>query len=169
MPAPDAAHNIMAEMILSGNKTVREEKEQEMIQEVVLLVFLFILAWMDWKRQEISLLILGAAGGCGLLIRWAGDNLQWKAVAGGLLVGCVLLLGAAVTKECIGAGDGLLFCVTGIYLGFWQNFLLLFLASLCAAVCALVFLIRKKFGWQGRIPFAPFVLTADVLMMLLTG
>lgn len=135
----------------------------------VLLGFLFILAWMDWKRQEVSLLILGMAGGCGLLICWGTGDLQWYSLFGGILVGGVLLLAAVFTRESLGTGDALLFCVTGIYLGFWQNLLLLFLASLCAAVCALVMFLQKKVRRHERIPFVPFVLAADVLMQVLSG
>lgn len=136
------------------------------IQECVLLGFLFVLAWTDWKRQEISLIVLALSGCCGILLRRAEGNLQWEQIAGGMLVGAGLLLWAFCTRESVGTGDALLFISTGIYLGLWQNLLLLFLSSLCASACGVILLLGKRCTKNGRIPFVPFVLAADVLMKI---
>lgn len=140
--------------------------EKQMLQECVLLVFLFVLAWTDWKSQEISLIVLALSGSCGILLRRMAGNFQWEQVAGGMLVGAGLLLWAFCTWESVGIGDALLFVCTGIYLGLWQNLLLLFLSSLCAAICGLVLILMRKRTKSERIPFVPFVLIADVLMQI---
>ena len=86
----------------------------------MLLGFLLILAWIDWKKREIPLLFLGIFAGGGCLAGWLSETLQWKEMMGGLLVGGILLLGALASRGGIGAGDALAFCASGIYLGFWQ-------------------------------------------------
>ncbi len=143
--------------------TIGKER-MKMIQECVLLGFLFVLAWTDWKRQEISLIVVALSGCCGILLRRTAGDFQWEQIAGGMLVGAGLLLWALCTRESVGTGDALLFVSTGIYLGLWQNLLLLFLSSLCAAACGLILLLKKRCTKGGRIPFVPFVLAADVLM-----
>ena len=162
MPAPSAARRRLEER--KGN-----DMGIEKVQECMLLGFLLILAWIDWKKREIPLLFLGIFAGGGCLAGWLSETLQWKEMMGGLLVGGILLLGALASRGSIGAGDALAFCASGIYLGFWQNLLLLFLSAVCAAGCAGVLLLLQKCTKKGKIPFLPFVLAGDVLMLALSG
>lgn len=131
----------------------------------LLLGFLFVFAWFDLKKRELPLLLLGICGAVGALIFRMTDTLAWQDLLGGLCVGGGMLLFALVSKESIGMGDGLLFCVTGIYLGVWQNLLLLFGAVLFCAAAGAVLLIRKKCTRKQQLPFAPFVLAADVALL----
>ena len=93
-----------------------------------------------------------------MLFRYAADLL------GGCLVGAALVLLAWVTRQQIGYGDGLLFAVTGIFLGFFENLLLLIASLFPAAFFAgVLFLKKKKKGY--RFPFVPFVLVGYVLLL----
>jgi len=131
----------------------------------VLLGVLFVFAGMDVKKRELSLLLLGICGAFGVILFLMTDELLWQELLGGLCVGGGMLLFALVSKESVGVGDGLLFCVTGIYLGLWQNLLLLFGAVLFCAAAGAVLLLRKKCTRKQQIPFAPFVLIADVALL----
>ena len=84
----------------------------------------------------------------------------------GMSVGIVLLLYSLVTHESIGYGDGCLFVMTGLFLGFWENLVLLLLASVLAGIGAAVLLFFRKKKKKERIPFVPFVFTAYVLLLL---
>ena len=75
-------------------------------------------------------------------------------------------IGQFVTHESIGYGDGCLFVMTGLFLGFWENLVLLLLASVLAGIGAAVLLFFRKKKKKERIPFVPFVFTAYVLLLL---
>lgn len=142
--------------------------EPGIVKNSVMLGFLFVLAWIDWKKRELPLTLLGMFACCGILLELMDSGVSWKGMLGGALVGGILLVAALFTGESVGTGDALLFCAAGIYLGVWQNLLLLFLSSVCAAVCAMILFLKKRCSKKARIPFVPFVLTADVLMQALT-
>ena len=46
---------------------------------------------------------------------------QGESLAGGVSIGAVMLVFSWATRGGIGWGDGLLLCVTGVYLGFLEN------------------------------------------------
>lgn len=135
--------------------------EEKIIKGLVCLL-LILNGYLDWKKQEISLaslLVFGAAG--------AGANLYFHyqhlaEMIGGIGIGIFVILLAFFTKESIGVGDGLLLCVTGLFLGFAGNFrLLLSGLILCAAVMStwlLLGVIRK----EERLPLVPFLLLAFI-------
>ena len=84
----------------------------------------------------------------------------------GMSVGIALLLYSLVTHESIGYGDGCLFVMTGLFLGIWENLVLLLLASVLAGIGSAVLLFFRKKKKKERIPFVPFVFTAYVLLLL---
>ena len=136
----------------------------EIISKLVLLFFLFVIAWKDYKTQLIEirqLVIMGILGivPCG----------SWVAVyqaIGGAVSGCIILLIAWCSKECVGLGDGYLFMITGIFLGFIQNITLLMASLLLAGSFAIGCLVLKKKKGDDRMALGPFVLTAYVLFIL---
>lgn len=76
------------------------------------------------------------------------------------------LLGIAeMTGESLGYGDGLLFLVTGIYLGGWDNCSLLMTSLVLAFVFAIIQILVRKKSAKSEIPFVPFVLSAYVLYL----
>lgn len=136
----------------------------KIISKLVLLFFLFVIAWKDYKTQLIEirqLVIMGIWGivSCG----------SWEAVyqaIGGAVSGCIILLIAWCSKECVGLGDGYLFMITGIFLGFIQNITLLMASLLLAGSFAIGCLVLKKKKGDDRMALGPFVLTAYVLFIL---
>lgn len=139
----------------------------EEIEQVVLLGFLYVLARIDLKKKELPLILLGICGAAGVFFSRGAAFLTFSEMLGGMCVGGFLLVCALVMKEGIGAGDGLLFCATGVYLGLWRNLFLLFLSSLLCAAAGGVLLLGKKCTRKENLAFAPFVLAADVLMLAL--
>lgn len=140
-----------------------------MTGEVLLLGFLFVFAWIDVKKYELPLVLSGICGAVGIAVSIGTNTFSPAEMMGGIAVGCGLLLCALGAKESIGAGDGLLFCATGIYLGLWRNLMLLFCAVVICAAVGMVLLICRKCSRKQSLPFAPFVLAADVLMLILAG
>jgi len=77
-----------------------------------------------------------------------------------------VLIGAWCSNESIGFGDGWIFVVTGIFLGFQKNMMLFFWTLVLAGVFAIVCLILKKKRRNDSMALGPFVLTAYVLFVL---
>lgn len=121
---------------------------------------IFLSAIKDLKRKEVSLWILGIGGIIlsSLFIITANSN--WMDRFLGALVGGALLGISKVTKEQIGIGDGLLFCITGIGIGFWHNISLLLYSLMLAAVFSIFMLCYKRTLKNQVIPFVPFVFLA---------
>lgn len=135
--------------------------EEKLIKTSVLLL-LFLNGFLDWKKGEISLLSMGGFGLLGLF--W---NLHfhfqgaWE-LLGGIGIGIGLLAAAFLSKEMIGFGDGLLFCVTGLYLGFWGNLRLLMGGTLYCAVIQGAGVLIRKVRMTDRVPLVPYLLLAFV-------
>jgi high-affinity Fe2+/Pb2+ permease len=62
--------------------------------------------------------------------------------------------------------NGYLPTMTGLFLGIWENLVLLLLASVLAGIGSAVLLFFRKKKKKERIPFVPFVFTAYVLLLL---
>lgn len=136
----------------------------EIVSRLLVLFFLFVMAWKDYKTQLIEmrkLLIMGVIG-----IVLCGNREEVCQAIGGAFIGGIILLVAWCSKECVGFGDGYLFVVTGIFLGFTQNFALLFASLLLAGSFAIGCLVLKKKRGGDRMALGPFVLTAYVLFVL---
>ncbi len=133
--------------------------------EAALLGMLGICSLEDlWKRQ-IHLAVLAVFGLLGIALHLHGaSRTAWDLLCGAG-IGALLYLISLLTGEKIGKGDALLVTTTGIYLGFRDNLLLLWIASLLAGtVGLLLFLFRKK-KKNDRIPFAPFLLAAYLILL----
>ena len=158
--------------------------------KLLFLMFLAAGAWQDMRKHSISLITFQLAGVSGVLIRLGIVVLMTMSgeVSGGgsenygfmqalfemavsVLPGIGLLILSSATDEAVGRGDGSFFIVSGIYLGFWKNVILLWGSLfLCFPVC-MALMIRgiqrgKRLSCM-RIPFLPFVLPVGIGVMLL--
>ncbi len=136
------------------------------IENCILLAMLAVFAWIDFKKKELPLLFLAPCAAVGILFFALTDDMTPAVLLGGVCIGGLLLLCALFARRSIGVGDGLLFCVTGLFLGLWGNLILLFLAVVFCAVAGAVLMITKKCTRKKSLPFAPFVLLADVAMLV---
>lgn len=135
------------------------------MEQCAVLVLLAIFADQDIREQRLSFLWLLGAGGMGIIFWLCRRTIAWESLLGGIAVGAFLVLFAIFTKERIGIGDGILFCVTGIFLGMAENIILLMTAFLLAAGYAIILLVRKKCDRNSQIPFLPFVLGAYIVLL----
>ena len=112
----------------------------EGIRMIVLLVSLFLCAWIDWRREQVSIPILIIAAMTAVFIHLLLQEESVFYLMTGMSVGIALLLYSLVTHESIGYGDGCLFVMTGLFLGIWENLVLLLLASVLAGIGSAVLL-----------------------------
>ncbi len=92
----------------------------------------------------------------------------WSLLAG-CFVGVALLGISRLTDGAFGAGDGIFFIITGLYLGFWKNLLLLSSSLFACSIAGLFCLAwEKKKGNDYRkktLPFLIFVFPVGILLM----
>jgi leader peptidase (prepilin peptidase)/N-methyltransferase len=123
-------------------------------------IFLVVNAVLDFRKHEISLVSLAvfALAGAGLNL-WLRYQAIWE-LLGGIGVGLLLIFTAFISREAIGFGDGLVVCVTGIYLGFWDNLRLLLTGLVLCALFVGLGLFIRRFRMTDRLPLVPFLLLA---------
>ena len=140
----------------------------ELEKAVVLLAGLFISAWIDLKKEIIYVPLIVCMGIIGVICHiFLQENTIWNLMLG-MLFGVILLLGGIWSGEKIGYGDGIVFIMTGIFLGFWGNMFLLMIASILAGVtCTGLLLTHKKCKGE-QIVFVPFVFISYVILLILT-
>ncbi len=138
-----------------------------MIANCVLLAALSSFTWTDVRKKELPLPLLAVCAAAGLVICLITKEPSLSGMFGGICIGGVLLLCALISRDSIGFGDGLMFVVTGIYLGFWGNLVLLFMAAVVCAAVGGILMLTKKYTRKQNLPFAPFVLVSDVMMLVL--
>lgn len=122
----------------------------EGIRMIVLLVSLFFCAWIDWKTERVSVPLLLLGGMAAVLLHLFAQEESVFYLMTGMSVGIALLLYSLVTHESIGYGDGCLFVMTGLFLGIWENLVLLLLASVLAGIGSAVLLFFRKNEEKGK-------------------
>ena len=136
-----------------------------MVQKIMLLGILLITAYTDWKERKVYLNVLAVGGLAGMMCCFFWQNPDLTERLGGIMIGLAVLGAAWVGKGCIGSGDGLVFVVSGVFLGFWENIRLLLFSLLLAGGAAIFLICIKKSERNQRMPFVPFLLAAYLLMI----
>ena len=141
-------------------------KMLELIQKTVLLLELFLCAWIDNRERMVYVWLLLPAGLFGIGVQLCLGGLSVTEMVCATLPGVACLLLSLVTKGSIGAGDGMVLIMTGIFLGFWENLNLLVCSLMLSGILALFLLVLKKKRRNDRLPMLPFVLVAYVGMLV---
>lgn len=141
----------------------------------ILLYGMIPIAMIDRKEQKIPNQILAVLCMLRLLVLLA-ELVTYPALwlefvkhaatgAAGSFV--LMMLAYYVAKGAIGLGDVKLVTTMGLFLGFSQNYLVLFVALLYAAGFGIVKLLRKRLGIKDTVAFGPFVAAALWTVLLL--
>lgn len=139
------------------------------MQEVIFICILSLITYADIKERRIPNVLLLLS----IMVKLVGTLLQDEAqlyeilgIFGNALAVSlplwllVALMDRILGKKTMGGGDIKLVFVTGMYLGWEQNLLMLFVAGIIALSYVLV---RK----EKEIPFGPAIAIATVLIMIL--
>lgn len=131
---------------------------KENIVEFILLGLLIFCSIQDLFKKKISLWMIIIGGGViGASIPFYHTLTLYNRL-GGVAVGGVVILISIVTGGKIGLGDGLLLCISGIALGFWNNLELFALALFLAALVSIALIVLRLADRKKSIPFVPFLL-----------
>ena len=134
----------------------------EIIRNGIVILFLMINGYLDWKKHEISLASILIFGVAGIGFSLGTSCSHWGELLGGTSVGIFVMAIAFLTKEAIGFGDGLLLVVTGVWLGFWETLRLLVTGLILCTVIMGVLVLCKAVSKEERIPLVPFLLLSFV-------
>ena len=137
------------------------------IMRVSELVFLYLCAREDYKSRKLWIPRFLAFGSAGIVEFFFQRPFGWRSLLTGVGIGLAILLFSYMSRGMMGAGDGWLFCITGIYSGGDRNLALLILAGWLCAGYILLGILRKKYHRKDKIAFAPFVLVAQVVLLCL--
>lgn len=134
-----------------------------MIKEAALLIFLIIGSLEDIVKKQIHLIwvVLFSIAGC--VFSYYEGRTIWQMLAGAG-VGVLLYAASVLSDEKIGKGDAYVLMATGMYLGFWNNVALLWMASVGIGIYSLGLYAICKRGKNHRIAFIPFLLAAYLIM-----
>lgn len=139
--------------------------------KLIFLILLFYLSVVDVIRRKVPAAICLLMGIAILVWLYIGQALKWTDSLTGACIGIVLIAAAGITGQAVGTGDGLVFLLSGLLLGFWGNMQLLvislFIELLFIGAWALV---RKVRGgrvsisetMKKRVPFLPFIFISYV-------
>lgn len=128
------------------------------ILKLSLLLFLFLTAYLDILRRELSIFVIAAGFLAGLILRLCFGGAGIKELILGCLPGCGLLLIAWVTGQAIGFGDGAVLICPGIFLGLTQTLLLLGFSFLFSGLTAAAMLLIRRKQRKEELAFVPFLL-----------
>ena len=132
----------------------------------ILLIMLGIYTIEDIRKRKITTTYLVLFAILGILLLCREPEFELFGIITGVAVGAGLLGISILTGESIGKGDGMVFLVTGIFLGGSLNLELLFISLLYAAIFSIGILIFKRGGRKQEIPFIPFVFLGYLTMVI---
>lgn len=137
------------------------------IADCVMFLLLALCAIGDWKKKEVSLLMLILMSVLAVVFAcFCKDISLWMRLVGAGVGGICFLI-SKCTKESIGYGDSWLITILGVHLGGMRLLQLLLLASVVAGVIALFFLWRRRWKKHTTLPFIPFLSLAFLGVMFL--
>lgn len=136
---------------------------------IILFVYLFAMAIYDIRKREIQL-ECSAVVAVLLAMKQVCLVFRGEASAGaaflGILIGALLIGISIFTKGEIGIGDGILFVISGLLFGIYENGVLLFLSLFFTAIASGILVLSRRVGRKYTLPFAPFVFAGYGVMCL---
>lgn len=147
---------------------------------LVLVSLLLIIFVYDWKFMEIPMIIfwvaLGISVGYVLFSDWINFipelgiwNLSiFSGLIGAIIAFLFFFILVSVSKErWMGMGDAYLAFLAGFVVGYPKIMFTLVLAFFIGSVFSIILLVMKKKTMKSQVPFAPFLVSAIILIILL--
>lgn len=129
----------------------------EWIIKIVITCILGLLAIVDFKKKQVSNVLLLIVFGIVIINYVIFRPVTIMGLLGGILIGFFFLGISYITRQKIGAGDGLLVMILGAYLGFEGIGVVLLYALTLSAIWSGLLLMIKKVNRHYSIAFIPFI------------
>lgn len=140
-----------------------------MIEACILLGTLGVHSIEDYKEKQITVTITLFSAIFGILLHLMFHQRSLYEMLAGVLSGAAVLALGFLTGWKIGPGDGIVFMLTGLYLGAAGNLALMMLSFSMAGIFGIFLLAVKKCGRNERIPLVPFLFFGCCILMLGRG
>lgn len=137
--------------------------------EYLVMSLLIIGAIMDLRYKKVHIALTAVYFAIGVIFNICTGGQAFGSIVGGVFIGILLLLISIITKGKVGIGDGLIVSVLGLFLGFWDNLLLLMTSLFLSAIFAVLLIVIKREDRSYQIPFIPFLLVGFIGELILCG
>lgn len=137
-----------------------------MIQACVLLGTLGVHSIEDIRQKKITVMITLFSGIIGIILHLFFQDQSIYEMLAGVLAGVFILILSRLTKGRIGMGDGLIFMLTGLYLGFMDNLILMCISFSLAGLWGIFLIFIKNSSKSEKIPFVPFLFIGYCFMVM---
>ncbi len=124
-------------------------------------------AYDDIREKKIRIFEIAVFAILGLIINIMYHPYSLISVAGGVSIGICMLLFSIFTKEKIGMGDAYLIMVTGLYMGFMNTAIILWISSVFAVIVGLFIAGRNNNYKTLELPFVPFLLLGYIVLFII--
>ncbi len=137
------------------------------MEMIGLMGILGYFSWEDVRKRSIHLVPLILAAMAGVVLHMYFERITIWSLLGGVGIGAAMYGLSLASGEKIGRGDALLLAVTGIFLGFWGNLVLLWIASCLIGVGGAISVLVLHKGKEFELPFVPFLFAGFVIYSFL--
>lgn len=138
--------------------------------------FLLLAAGQDLKKKEVNVWVFAVFGILAIGVAviecfQTGGGYDWLEHVSSASLGLGLLGAGMMTGGKIGSGDGWFFVISGIMLGFWDNFMILSYAIILSGVFCLFWFAGAQvcgtniYG-KHTVPFLPFVAIPSIYIIV---
>ena len=129
----------------------------------VIIVFLIPCAITDLKSKTIPIWWTVVFGISAMIYQIFWKKQKLEAILFSMIIGVTLLVAAKISNQRIGYGDGIIFLILGLWIGFWDGISLLFFSLILSSIISVYLIIVRRKGRDYRIPFIPFVTAAYII------
>ena len=130
----------------------------------VIIVFLIPCAITDLKSKTIPIWWTVVFGISAMIYQIFWKKQKLEAILFSMIIGVTLLVAAKISNQRIGYGDGIIFLILGLWIGFWDGISLLFFSLILSSIISVYFIIVRRKGRDYRIQFIPFVTAAYIIL-----
>ena len=130
----------------------------------VIIVFLIPCAITDLKSKTIPIWWTVVFGISAMIYQIFWKKQKLEAILFSMIIGVTLLVAAKISNQRIGYGDGIIFLILGLWIGFWDGISLLFFSLILSSIISVYLIIVSRKGRDYRIPFNPFVTAAYIIL-----
>lgn len=130
----------------------------------VIIVFLIPCTITDLKSKTIPIWWTVVFGISAMIYQIFWKKQKLEAILFSMIIGVTLLVAAKISNQRIGYGDGIIFLILGLWIGFWDGISLLFFSLILSSIISVYLIIVRRKGRDYRIPFIPFVTAAYIIL-----
>lgn len=136
------------------------------MEQIILILVLFICAVMDIRKKMIYLPFIIFSSLIIVFMQIAAKELDLASVMAAVIVMLIVCGISVISRGQLGLGDGLLLGMTGLGLGVSDNLCMLLYCFMGVFFVAMLWVLIFHGKKESRIPLAPFVLAASILVIV---